>query len=270
MKTDKLIYFLFQEAPESFFDLIGQSPEVATKYAFKSVEIKETALRIDAVFEPKLKDDPIYFVEAQFHKDEKFYARFFAEIFLFLRQNPFQKWKGIVIYPKKNVEQKEFEAYKVLLETTHFERIYLEDIFSEEDEVKNFNPKDFFQMMIQSEGKAAEIARNVSKQEPKFLDIAIRIIVNKLKDKTVEEIMDYLEEIDQDILENTVAGRQIVERIRKKAEADGLKAGMQQGMQQVKRDAVPNLLRLGLTPEQISGALNISIDEVKKISSKNS
>ncbi|MDK2460462.1 DUF2887 domain-containing protein, partial [Aphanizomenon sp. PH219] len=50
MKTDSIFYRLFQEIPSIFFELIGNSPQLAELYQFSSVEVKQTALRIDGVF----------------------------------------------------------------------------------------------------------------------------------------------------------------------------------------------------------------------------
>ncbi|MGQ9806254.1 MAG: DUF2887 domain-containing protein [Chlorobiales bacterium] len=52
MRTDKLIYLLLHLLPQGFFSLIGRNPDDALRYQFKSVELKETAFRIDGVFVP--------------------------------------------------------------------------------------------------------------------------------------------------------------------------------------------------------------------------
>ncbi|MEA5565699.1 DUF2887 domain-containing protein [Anabaena sp. UHCC 0399] len=58
MKTDSIFYQLFAEFPSIFFELIGYSG-----YQFRSVEIKQTAFRIDGVFLPTAKnpDQTVYF-----------------------------------------------------------------------------------------------------------------------------------------------------------------------------------------------------------------
>ncbi|MEQ8972107.1 MAG: DUF2887 domain-containing protein [Coleofasciculus sp. C1-SOL-03] len=75
MKTDSLFYRLFQSAPTIFFELIGQSPAQAQGYVFRSVELKQTAFRIDGVFlPPQDVPNPIaYFVEVQFQNTRKVY-----------------------------------------------------------------------------------------------------------------------------------------------------------------------------------------------------
>jgi predicted transposase/invertase (TIGR01784 family) len=95
VKTDSIFYRLFQEFPSIFFELIGNSPEIATGYQFSSVEVKQTAFRIvDAlcaasrrvgVFLPEIQEQPIYFAEVQFQADSGIYSRLFAEIYLYLR-----------------------------------------------------------------------------------------------------------------------------------------------------------------------------------------
>lgn len=80
MKTDSIFYRLFQELPSIFFELIGNPPETAEDYNFSSVEIKQTAFRIDGVFIPtQTEDNPIYFVEVQFQTDTEIYSRLFTE-----------------------------------------------------------------------------------------------------------------------------------------------------------------------------------------------
>ncbi len=105
MKTDSIFYQLFQASPSIFFELIGHLPAEGNDYEFRSVEIKQTAFRIDGVFLP-ISDVPsqtVYFVEVQFQKDQLLYQRFFAEIFLYLEQNELTfDWYAVVIYPKRS------------------------------------------------------------------------------------------------------------------------------------------------------------------------
>ncbi|NEP84879.1 MAG: DUF2887 domain-containing protein [Okeania sp. SIO3B3] len=65
MKTDSIFYRLFLEIPGVYFQLIGQSPTLANSYKFRSVEIKQTAFRLDGVLVPNIQspDTPIHFTE---------------------------------------------------------------------------------------------------------------------------------------------------------------------------------------------------------------
>jgi hypothetical protein len=68
VKTDSIFYKLFKTFPTIFFELMGQDPTEAEAYELRSVEIKQTAFRIDGVFIPvsNLPLQPIQFVEVQF------------------------------------------------------------------------------------------------------------------------------------------------------------------------------------------------------------
>ncbi len=97
MKTDSLFYRIFQTAPGILLELAGASPTDATGYKFRSVELKQTAFRIDGVLVPTqdVEHQPVYFVEVQFQPDAYLYHRFFAELFLYLAQNPnTADWRG--------------------------------------------------------------------------------------------------------------------------------------------------------------------------------
>ncbi|NEQ41337.1 MAG: DUF2887 domain-containing protein [Okeania sp. SIO3I5] len=52
MKTDSIFYRLFLEMPGIYFQLIGESPTMAKSYKFQSVEIKQTAFRLDGILVP--------------------------------------------------------------------------------------------------------------------------------------------------------------------------------------------------------------------------
>lgn len=99
LKTDSLYYKIFAAAPRIFFELIGQP--VSTDHRFDSVEVKQTAFRIDGVFlpAPTASDPTVYFVEVQFQPDATLYQRLFAEIALFLKHHPdTQHWRAVVLF----------------------------------------------------------------------------------------------------------------------------------------------------------------------------
>ena len=130
MKTDSIFYRLFQTFPSAFFELINLQASEANAYNFASVELKQTAFRIDGVFLPVAdsSSQPIYFVEVQFQKDHEFYARLFSEIFLYLRlYAPTKDWRAVVIFPRRSVEPTEVQPYRVLLDQL-VTRLYLNEL----------------------------------------------------------------------------------------------------------------------------------------------
>ncbi|MDB9526992.1 Rpn family recombination-promoting nuclease/putative transposase [Oscillatoria sp. CS-180] len=130
MQTDSLFYALFQSVPSLLFELLERDPTEAEGYQFASVELKQTAFRIDGVFRPPedTPDAPIYFVEVQFQRDPQLYRRLFSEVLLYLRQNPaVEDWRAVVLYPDLTVEVAE-GALQEFLETSRVEVIYLNEL----------------------------------------------------------------------------------------------------------------------------------------------
>ncbi len=131
MKTDSIFYRLFQTLPDAFFELINHQSSEANAYEFSSVELKQTAFRIDGLFlpVPNAPKQPIYFLEVQFQKDSELYARFFSEIFLYLRvYAPTKAWRGVVVFVRRSMEPNEIEPYRVLLESEQVTRLYLNEL----------------------------------------------------------------------------------------------------------------------------------------------
>jgi predicted transposase/invertase (TIGR01784 family) len=131
LKTDSIFYRIFQTAPEVFFELLGQPPDLAQSYVFRSVEVKQLAFRIDGVFlpQPDAPDQTVWFVEVQFQKDPHFYHRFFAEIFLFFDQYPqTADWRAVVLFAKRSTEPEQTQLFRTLLESNQVQRVYLEDL----------------------------------------------------------------------------------------------------------------------------------------------
>ncbi|MGB3312329.1 MAG: Rpn family recombination-promoting nuclease/putative transposase [Nodosilinea sp.] len=131
MKTDSLFYALFQSQPSLFFELIGKPTSEAQGYQFASVEVKQTAFRIDGVFLPPndRPDAPVYFVEVQFQRDPILYRRLFAEVFLYLKQYPeVAHWRAVVVYPRAAIEIREMAPFGALLESAYVQVIYLNQL----------------------------------------------------------------------------------------------------------------------------------------------
>lgn len=131
MKTDTLFHYLFQEFPSIFFELIGQSTSLANDYQFASIELKQVAFRLDGLFLPPQDKPtlPIYFVEVQFQKDDGFYYRLFAEIFLYIYQyKPVHNWRAVVVYPRRSAESEQLVQYQLLLASNQVQILYLDQL----------------------------------------------------------------------------------------------------------------------------------------------
>jgi len=87
VKTDKWFYELFLSQQGMLAELLP-GIEASWRFSYSAPVIKEKEFRMDGVFTPVLDDPkiPIVFAEAQMQIDDNFYGRFFAGIFLYLRQ----------------------------------------------------------------------------------------------------------------------------------------------------------------------------------------
>ena len=132
MKRDSIFYKLFKQSPGLLFELTDPSFPNADRYRFDSVEVKETAFRIDGVFLPPEDAVPkvVFFGEVQFQKDEKLYKRFFAELFVFLGRSEvaYDDWGGVLIFGSRSMEPSVSVWYRSLLASGQVVRVYLDEI----------------------------------------------------------------------------------------------------------------------------------------------
>ena len=177
---------------------MGQPGAEAIGYEFRSVELKQTAFRIDGVLLPipETADRPVYFSEIQFQRDQQLYQRFFAELFLYLAQNPTTyDWRGLLIYPNRAVEPAESRLYQVLLDSAKVSRVYLNELGAEETLSLGVG---IAKLVVEPEQAALAQARRLierSQQEQvagissrEIIDLVETIIVYKFKNLSRAEI----------------------------------------------------------------------------------
>ena len=262
MQTDSLFYRLFQTAPGLFFELIGQPPEVSQGYIFRSVELKQTAFRIDGVFLPTPKTAPstVYFLEVQFQKDQYLYRRLFAEICLFLRQNPdIMDWQAVVIYPDKSLEPSDLRPYQNWLAPPEIHRIYLDQL-AEEPSSPGI---DLIRLIIEPEPTAIDHAKqllNQAKQtaiadlsQKAIIELIETIVVYKFPQLSRQEIEQMLHLSD---LKQT------------KVYQEALAEGLEQGKQQAGATLITQLLahKFGDLPPAVRSSIEqLSLTQIEAL-----
>lgn len=262
VKTDSIFYRLFQEFPSIFFELIGEPPEEANLYQFSSVEVKQTAFRIDGVFLPtQTEESPIYFAEVQFQPDSEIYSRLFAEICLYLRQNkPQNDWFAAVIYPTRSVDTGDIKHYREFFASERVTRIYLDELGEATSLPIGIAT---IKLVIEDEERAIALFRQLIDRvkqnvgggipQQQLLQLIETIIVYKFPRMTREEIqaMFSLSELKQT-------------RFYQDAFTEGIEQGIEQGARLEKLKTAPLLLRLGLSVEQTAQELGLSVEEVRE------
>ena len=254
MKRDSIYYQIFKRFPELIFEFIDEPPLQAQDYRFESVEVKETAFRIDGVFLPPFGTIPriIFFAEVQFQKDETLYHRFFTESLMYLNRNQSQydDWYCVVIFPERSLEPSDLKTHRIFLNSNQVKRIYLNELGTFNQQPIGIN---LMQLTIASEKAMPEQARllieRVQLEEtgtlPKneVIDIITTIAVYKFSQLTREEV-------------EAMLGLNIEEtRIYQDLE------------RQTKLKAAARLLNMGYSISEVAKAVDLSIDEITPLAS---
>jgi predicted transposase YdaD len=129
MKTDKLFYRIFLSQPDLIAELLpGVPPDCEFEYS--APVVKEIEVRLDGLLIPSSDDLslPLVFLEAQMQTDVNFYGRYFAGIYLYLRQyKPNRPWKGLLILNRRSQDLGSEVPYQLQLDL-QVQRLYLEDL----------------------------------------------------------------------------------------------------------------------------------------------
>lgn len=259
MKTDKLFYSFFRRYPQLFFELIGEEPTKASRYTFKSIEVKELSFRIDGLFVPKRTGDVLYIVEVQFQRDEHFYPRVFAETFLYLRQYaPAQEWKAVAVFPNREAEPKNQAPYRELLESRRVRRIYLNELKSSGTETG----LNILKLVVEPEHSAPRLARELvlrTKDNASLLELIEQILVQKFQRLTREEIRKMLD-IDVELFKDTQVFKEVMQ--------EGREKGREEGREEERWKVAKRLLAERLPIELIVKTTGLSKTQLRQVSAK--
>ena len=256
VKTDAIFYEIFKAIPNIFFELIGQSNINSNAYEFTAPELKQTSLRLDGVFltRQEFSNQPLYFVETQFYKDEEFYDRLFTGIFLFFSQYrpPNADWFAVVIYDRRSNEATLPPRYRALVEP-HLRRFYLNE--TEEATEETLGVK-IVRLVVASQQKTGELAKQLVSQareeltdpliQQKVIEFIETIVVYKFPNMSREEIEAML---NISLLRETRVYQEAAE----------------EGELRAKVKLVPKLLQKGLSIQEIADVLELDIEEVRRV-----
>ncbi|MDJ0675959.1 MAG: Rpn family recombination-promoting nuclease/putative transposase [Calothrix sp. MO_167.B42] len=252
MKTDTIFYTLLQNLPSVLFELLEQSPTLALHYDFSSVEVKELARRIDGVFLPKPEypQDPIYFVEVQFQRDDDLYWRLITEVFVYLNQyRPQRTCQIVVLWAKRSIDSGVPLVYQTLLNANQIHIVYLDELTDSSSSIG----LGIIRMVVASENDAVQEARALINQVQQadatnrrnLLELVERILIYKFSNKTRQEL---------EAMFGLTEWRQT--RFYQEVEEETKLA--------TKLETIPELLKVGLNIEQIAQALKLDIEVVRQ------
>jgi len=259
MKTDSLFYRLFQIRPQLLFELVSGSGEPASRYEFRSVEVKQLAFRIDGLFLPinGESSEPFYVVEVQFQPDEQLYYRLFAELFLYLRQyQPSHPWQIVVIYPTRSVERTPEVHFGELLNLASVTRIYLDEL--EETENSPLGTR-LMKLIVANE-------REVPQRAQALLNQTIQQLVQPSRQQDIIELIESIVVYKfPQLSRQEIAAMLGVEDLRQtRFYQEVFAEGKQEGRQEGKLEAVSRMLASGVDVETIAQWLDLPLDVVRK------
>ncbi|PZV28212.1 MAG: hypothetical protein DCF12_00345 [Snowella sp.] len=197
MKTDKLFYRIFLNQPSLLAELIPGLP-VDCEFDYTAPVIKEQEFRLDGVLTPLSKDTkfPLVFLEAQMQADPDFYSRYFAEIYLYLKQYKSNRpWRGLLILKSRKHYLGSENPYQFQLDS-QVHRLYLQDLLKESSLSPNLA---LLQLIVLPKAKTPQAAQDLLKKvktESEFrqqLDLIEAILVNKFPQLSLEEILEMLD-----------------------------------------------------------------------------
>ncbi|MBW4585223.1 Rpn family recombination-promoting nuclease/putative transposase [Aetokthonos hydrillicola Thurmond2011] len=269
MKRDSIYYQIFKRFPGLLFELVDHPPQQAQNYRFESVEVKETAFRIDGVFLPPVGVKPriVFFAEVQFQKDEALYHRFFTELMMYLYRNrsQYDDWFCVVIFPSRSLEPSDQKTHRIFLNSDQVQRIYLDELGSADQQPIGIN---LMQLTIAPDETMAQQAKQLIERvqleqigtlaKNEIIDIVTTIAVYKFSTLSREEVEAMLGLT----LEQT--------RVYQEAKAEGRQEGRQEGQQEGRQEreaemlklTVPLLIKTGMSVEQIAQHLNVDLEAV--------
>ncbi|MEA5618906.1 Rpn family recombination-promoting nuclease/putative transposase [Cronbergia sp. UHCC 0137] len=254
MKTDTIFYTLLQNLPSVLFELLEQSPTLALHYEFSSVEIKELARRLDGLFLPKPEypQDPIYFVEVQFQKDDNLYWRLITETFLYLNQyKPERSWQAVVLWANRSIDPGIPLAYQGLLASKQIYVVYLDELVDTSSSIG----LGIIKLVVAPEGEAIQQAKS---------------LINLVKKGDAANSRDLLELVERMLVYKFSSySRQELEAMLGLTEWQQTRF-YQEVKEEMELKTIPRLLKEGLTVEQIARVFELDIEVVKQAIKKQS
>lgn len=258
MKRDSIYYQIFKRFPGLLFELVDDPPQEAQNYRFESVEVKETAFRIDGVFLPPegATSKIVFFAEVQFQKDEALYYRFFTESMMYLNRNRFQydDWFCVVIFPSRSSEPSDTRTHRMFLNSHQVQRIYLDELGDPNTLPIGIN---LMQLTLAPDETMAEQAKQLIERieleetgtlpKNEIIDIITTIAVYKFSSLSREEVEAMLGLT----LEQT--------RVYQEAKAEG----REERETEMLKLTVPLLLKTGMSVEQIAQQLKVDVEAVR-------
>ncbi|MBC8122330.1 MAG: Rpn family recombination-promoting nuclease/putative transposase [Gemmatimonadaceae bacterium] len=256
MKTDALLYDLFQTFPALFFELIGQEPSLAEGYRFASVEVKQIAFRLDGVLIPNNPAQPRYFLECQFQKDKAIYLRLIAQIAMYVRRENFEgDWQAVVLFGSRSMDPGIPQTYRAFETNGQVQRFYLEEQASQGSLAFGVldllrTPKRGLKARVQELLPRVQMEISDPDRRGQIMEMFETVLVAKFPELSRQEIEAMLKVKS---LRNT------------RVFQEGREEGREEGGEQTRLKMIARLASLEVPVEKIAEAAELSVEQVRAI-----
>ncbi len=259
MKTDALLYDLFQTFPALFFELIGQDSSLAHGYRFAAVEVKQIAFRLDGVFIPENPAQPLYFLECQFQKDNAIYLRLIAQIAIYFRREHFDgDWQAVVLFGSRSMDPGIPRTYHAFEANGQVQRLYLEDQANQGSLALGVlslirTPRRNLKAKVEELLPRVQAENLDPGRRQQIMEMLETVLVAKFPELSRQEIEAMLKVKS---LRNTRVFQEGIE--------EGLEKGREEGREQ-NRLMIARLAAMEFPIERIAEAANLSVEQVRAI-----
>lgn len=262
MVTDPLFYRLFEASPETFFLLIGMSPDaardMAARYTYRAIEFKATSHRTDGVFLPNDPGQQVYFLEVQFYTQANVFAGLLAKAFTYLKQNDAgQKFCGVVLFASRSMEPAAVEPYRALFDSGQIRRFYLDEMTLPADGPLGLSILD---LIRESESLAGPKARDlIARTKEEIADDSLRHDLVKLIETVIVAKLPLLSR------EEIQAMLQIHDIRKSRFYQEVLAEGLAEGEAKMITRVVNSMAAKNMPVEKIAELLEMNVDDVRAI-----
>ena len=264
MKTDELFYELFRFSPESLLELVQL--DIQGPYRFESITVKSTEKRFDGYFKNVGDAGPDIFLEIQGYRDHNIYWRLFREICAFHEQRkdhcPFI---AVVLFidasldpgnpplnpaPPNHLIRRDLVECLKSIQDNATPLVVLKPL-TLEDKADLPEAVGWWTAGIDSMG----LPEDRKKALTELLEYAI---LQRFNEFTLEEIRKMIQLTP---LEETVAGKQLIDQGLQKGLEKGLERGLEKGMEKGQFigqiQLIQRLLKRPQTPNESLAILDV-------------
>lgn len=272
METDSFFWQLLKKLPETLFALLGLPIELAASYRFDAVEIKKS-YRLDGIFVPAKRNMPLYFVEAQFRRDHRFYPNLFAKVFSYLEANDSnQDWIAVALFPEQRMEPKRQAGCDVLRTSRHVQRIYLDQLNVSDQPTPGLKILQLVAAPMDETRERVSQLLDESRQQldcergQVIVELVEELLMRRFTELNRQEVrqMFQLHDLRESKVWQEAHNEGLVEGVEKGVEK-GMEKGMEKGQEMKAQEFVRRMQSKGMTLKAIAELLELPLADVRRL-----